>query len=250
MIGTLNITATDAEAVPVSITVNGQVHQATVPAHRLLVNFLRDDARADGDQGRLRERASAAPARSSLDGVSVKGCTVLAAQADGAQVTTIEGARDQRIAHAAADGAVERARRPVRVLHAGDGPVADRSAQPNAEAERARDPPVDGRHHLPLRRLPERRPRRPDPHLTRFHGGRRSPWRIESWASASSVAKTPSSFAANRSSPPTSPCRGRRTSPSCTAPSARTHQEHRHLRRGRRCRAWSASSPVRTSRAR
>jgi aerobic carbon-monoxide dehydrogenase small subunit len=90
MIGTLNITTTDAEAVPVSITVNGRVHQATVPAHRLLVEFLREDLGLTGTKAGC-ETGQCGACTILLDGVSVKGCTVLAAQADGAAVTTIEG---------------------------------------------------------------------------------------------------------------------------------------------------------------
>jgi carbon-monoxide dehydrogenase small subunit len=90
MIGTLNITTTDAEAVPVSMTVNGQVHQVTVPAHRLLVDFLREDLGLTGTKVGC-ETGQCGACTILLNGVSVKGCTVLAAQADGAEVTTIEG---------------------------------------------------------------------------------------------------------------------------------------------------------------
>jgi carbon-monoxide dehydrogenase small subunit len=90
MIGTLNITTTDAEAVPVSMTVNGQVHQVTVPAHRLLVDFLREDLGLTGTKVGC-ETGQCGACTILLNGVSVKGCTVLAVQADGAEVTTIEG---------------------------------------------------------------------------------------------------------------------------------------------------------------
>jgi aerobic carbon-monoxide dehydrogenase small subunit len=90
MIGTLNIATTDAEAVPVSITVNGRVHQVTVPAHRLLVDFLRNDLHLTGTKVGC-ETGQCGACTVLLDGVAVKGCTVLAVQADGAAVTTIEG---------------------------------------------------------------------------------------------------------------------------------------------------------------
>ena len=90
MIGTLNIATTDAGAVPVSITVNGQVHQVTVPAHRLLVDFLRNDLHLTGTKVGC-ETGQCGACTVLLDGVAVKGCTVLAVQADGAAVTTIEG---------------------------------------------------------------------------------------------------------------------------------------------------------------
>jgi aerobic carbon-monoxide dehydrogenase small subunit len=90
MIGTLNIATTDAEAVPVSITVNGQVHQVTVPAHRVLVDFLRDDLHLTGTKLGC-ETGQCGACTVLLDGVAVKACTVLTVQADGAAVTTIEG---------------------------------------------------------------------------------------------------------------------------------------------------------------
>jgi len=90
MIETLNTATTNAEAVSVSITVNGQVHQVTVPAHSLLVDFLRDDLRLTGTKAGC-ETGQCGACTILLDGVAVKSCTVLAAQADGAAVTTIEG---------------------------------------------------------------------------------------------------------------------------------------------------------------
>jgi aerobic carbon-monoxide dehydrogenase small subunit len=82
--------ATQSEAVSVSITVNGQTHEVSVPPHRLLVDFLRDDLGLTGTKVGC-ESGQCGACTILLDGVSVKGCTVLAAQADGAQVTTIEG---------------------------------------------------------------------------------------------------------------------------------------------------------------
>jgi aerobic carbon-monoxide dehydrogenase small subunit len=82
--------ATQSEAVSVSITVNGQTHQASVPPHRLLADFLREDLGLTGTKVGC-ETGQCGACTILLDGVAVKGCTVLAAQADGSQVTTIEG---------------------------------------------------------------------------------------------------------------------------------------------------------------
>jgi carbon-monoxide dehydrogenase small subunit len=78
------------ERVPVSITVNGQVRQADVPAHLLLVDFLRDRLGLTGAKEAC-ETGQCGACTVLLDGLSVKSCAVLAAQADGAQVTTVEG---------------------------------------------------------------------------------------------------------------------------------------------------------------
>ncbi len=74
----------------VSIRVNGNTHQAAVPPHLLLVDFLRDSLGLTGTKVGC-ETGQCGACAVLLDGVSVKSCAVLAAQADGRQVTTIEG---------------------------------------------------------------------------------------------------------------------------------------------------------------
>ena len=54
-----------------------------------------------------------------LDGRPVNSCSYLALQADGREVTTVEGLARRRRARAAAAGVPRRGRRPVRLLHAG-----------------------------------------------------------------------------------------------------------------------------------
>ena len=82
--------ATQTEAISISITVNGHTHTVSVPPHRLLVDFLRDDLGLTGTKVGC-ESGQCGACTILLDGLAVKGCTVLAAQADGAAVTTIEG---------------------------------------------------------------------------------------------------------------------------------------------------------------
>ena len=76
--------------VPVSITVNGVQHQREVEPRMLLVHFLRDGLGLTGTNiGCDTSQCGACTVH--LDGTSVKACTVLAVQADGSKVTTIEG---------------------------------------------------------------------------------------------------------------------------------------------------------------
>jgi carbon-monoxide dehydrogenase small subunit len=82
--------ATQSEAVSVTITVNGQPHQVSVTPQRLLVDFLREELGLTGTKVGC-ETGQCGACTILLDGVSVKGCTVLAVQADGSDVTTIEG---------------------------------------------------------------------------------------------------------------------------------------------------------------
>jgi carbon-monoxide dehydrogenase small subunit len=79
-----------AHAVRVSVTVNGQPHSAEVEPRLLLVHFLRDTLGLTGTHVGC-DTSNCGACTVHLDGVSVKSCTVLAAQADGAEVRTIEG---------------------------------------------------------------------------------------------------------------------------------------------------------------
>ena len=74
----------------VAVVVNGRLHQASVEPDSLLVSFLRDDLELTGTAVGCDTSACGA-CTVLLDGMSVKSCTVLAAQADGRAVTTIEG---------------------------------------------------------------------------------------------------------------------------------------------------------------
>ncbi len=74
----------------VSLTVNGKEITADVEDRTLLVHFLRDVADLTATNVGC-ETTSCGACTVLLDGESVKSCTVLAAQADGRQVTTLEG---------------------------------------------------------------------------------------------------------------------------------------------------------------
>ena len=74
----------------IALTVNGASHEAEVEPRELLVFFLRDRLGLTGTNVGC-DTSSCGACTVLLDGESVKSCTVLAAQADGAQVTTIEG---------------------------------------------------------------------------------------------------------------------------------------------------------------
>jgi carbon-monoxide dehydrogenase small subunit len=79
-----------AREVTVQLTVNGEPRTATVAARTLLVHFLREHLRLTGTHVGC-DTTQCGACTVALDGVAVKSCTVLAAQADGHAVTTIEG---------------------------------------------------------------------------------------------------------------------------------------------------------------
>jgi carbon-monoxide dehydrogenase small subunit len=76
--------------VRVSVTVNGDAHQHDVEPRTLLVQYLRESAGLTGTKIGC-DTSSCGACTVLLDGESVKSCTMLAVQADGAAVTTIEG---------------------------------------------------------------------------------------------------------------------------------------------------------------
>src|SRR5688500_19418225 len=79
-----------ADAVRVSLTVNGRQETADVEPRLLLVHFLRDTLGLTGTHVGC-DTSNCGACTCHVDGEAVKSCTVLAVQADGAEGTTIEG---------------------------------------------------------------------------------------------------------------------------------------------------------------
>ena len=74
----------------ISLSVNGAQRQVAVEPRRLLVQLIRDDLGLTGTHiGCDTSQCGACTVH--VDGKSVKSCTMLAAEADGAEITTIEG---------------------------------------------------------------------------------------------------------------------------------------------------------------
>ncbi|MFJ7213826.1 (2Fe-2S)-binding protein [Amycolatopsis sp. NPDC098790] len=93
----------------VSIEVNGRPVAEEVPDRTLLVHFLRDTAGLTGTNIGC-DTTSCGACTVLLDGESVKSCTVLAAQADGHAVTTVEGL-------SSSDGSLHPVQRAFREQH-------------------------------------------------------------------------------------------------------------------------------------
>ncbi len=74
----------------VAVTVNGRRHEAEVEPRRLLVHLLREDFGLTGTHVGC-DSSTCGACTVLVDGRSAKSCTMLAVQADGRQVTTIEG---------------------------------------------------------------------------------------------------------------------------------------------------------------
>ncbi|MDG1877917.1 MAG: (2Fe-2S)-binding protein, partial [Acidimicrobiales bacterium] len=76
--------------VEVSVTVNGESRSADVEPRTLLVHFLRDTLGLTGTNVGC-DTSSCGACTIHVDGESVKSCTMLAVQANGVELTTIEG---------------------------------------------------------------------------------------------------------------------------------------------------------------
>ena len=76
--------------IPIAVTVNGRVYRREVEARRLLTDFLRQDLGLHGTHVGC-EQGVCGACTVLLDGEAVKSCLMLAAQAEGHAVTTVEG---------------------------------------------------------------------------------------------------------------------------------------------------------------
>jgi len=89
--------AREATVREIELKVNGIAYHETVEPRRLLVDFLRDDLGLTGTHIGC-EYGVCGACTVLVDGQSVRACLMLAVQADGAEVTTVEGlARDGKL---------------------------------------------------------------------------------------------------------------------------------------------------------
>ena len=76
--------------IDISLVVNGKKISAAVEPNRLLVDFLRDDQHLTGSHIGC-DTAQCGACTIHMDGAAVKACAILAVQADGSDILTIEG---------------------------------------------------------------------------------------------------------------------------------------------------------------
>ena len=88
---------------PISINVNGVTHQSEVEPRLLLVHFLRDVLGLTGTHVGC-ETSLCGACTVMMNGQAVKSCTMFAVQADGAQLTTIEGLASNGDLHPVQEG--------------------------------------------------------------------------------------------------------------------------------------------------
>ena len=90
-------------AVPIGVTVNGVRHEAQVEPRTLLVYFLREHLSLTGAHVGC-DTSQCGACTIQLNGRAVKSCTILAAQANGAEITTVEGLAHEGVLHPVQEG--------------------------------------------------------------------------------------------------------------------------------------------------
>jgi aerobic carbon-monoxide dehydrogenase small subunit len=87
----------------ITVTVNGQARSAEVATRTLLVHWLRDGLRLTGTHVGC-DTTSCGACTVLLDGRPIKSCTMFAVQADGREVTTVEGLKRNGQLHPIQEG--------------------------------------------------------------------------------------------------------------------------------------------------
>ena len=140
----------------VALTVNGARHELELEPRELLVYVLRERLGLTGTNVGC-DTSSCGACTVLVDGDSAKSCTVLGVQADGAEITTIEGLAHERRAASRAAGIPRSSRAPVRLLHAGHGDGGRLADRARRGVERGGDPRRPRGEPLPLHRVPQHR---------------------------------------------------------------------------------------------
>ena len=82
--------ATVASSKSITVTINGTVYEREVEARKLLIHFIRDDADLTGSHIGC-DTGNCGACSVIVNGTLVKSCMLLAVQADGATIETVEG---------------------------------------------------------------------------------------------------------------------------------------------------------------
>ena len=143
----------------ISLTVNGVARELDVEPRRLLVQAIREDLDLTGTHIGC-DTSQCGACTIHVDGQAVKSCTMLAVQADGATVTTIEGMADSAEAlHPLQTAFWEKHGLQCGFCTPGMIMTAADLLSHNADPIRRGDPARDRGQHVPLHGLPEHRGR-------------------------------------------------------------------------------------------
>jgi len=85
--------ATVSSSRQITVTINGTLYEREVEARKLLIHFIRDDVDLTGSHIGC-DTGNCGACSVIIDGSLVKSCMMLAVQADGAEIETVEGLAD------------------------------------------------------------------------------------------------------------------------------------------------------------
>lgn len=91
------------DTIPISMTINGTLHEAEVEPRLLLVHFLRENLGLTGTHVGC-DTSQCGACTIMLNGESAKSCTMFAVQANGMELTTIEGIGSDEELHVMQEG--------------------------------------------------------------------------------------------------------------------------------------------------
>jgi len=81
----------------INVTINGENYEEDVPERMLLVDFIREQLALTGTHVGCTYEGVCGACTIHLDGESIKSCMLLAVQADGHDITTVEGLRGENL---------------------------------------------------------------------------------------------------------------------------------------------------------
>ena len=140
----------------VSFKLNGKAVDVAVEPRELLIHTLRERLAHTGPHIGC-ETSHCGACTVDLDGMSVKACTVLTVQCDGAEMLTVEGLEQGGVLHALQQAFHEEHGLQCGYCTPGMLTRAYRLLQGEPESDRAGDPLRHRRQPVPLHRLPEHR---------------------------------------------------------------------------------------------
>ena len=136
----------------ITLTVNGKVYQREVEPRLLLSDFLRHELELTGTHVGC-EHGVCGACTVLLDGEAVRSCLLLAVQADGHAIQTVEIVGRRGCAEPASGGVLGGARPAVRFLHTGHSDDADPFPGAKPASRRDRNPRSFIRQFMPLHRI-------------------------------------------------------------------------------------------------
>ena len=154
--GTEEVVSAPVTSRTVSVEVNGEQIELEVPTRRLLVHFIRDDLGLTGTHIGC-DTGNCGACTVHVNGEAVKSCMMLAVQAEGTKIATVEGLAADGELDGAPAGVQRAPRAPVRLLHARDADERDRAARAEPAPVRGGGARGDPGEHLPLHGLREHR---------------------------------------------------------------------------------------------